>query len=127
MNPSRRTTVATATATAAVLAATGSMITLAAAPAAAATTCASPVYKRQIFANTSFSDTAKRTGCDAAIIENWGTRASVSVSGVPSNHFSVAGPSRATSARAVPSPWPPPAWTASASTAVRRPAPTGVG
>ncbi|MFE9629233.1 fibronectin type III domain-containing protein [Streptomyces sp. NPDC006527] len=85
MNPSRRTTVVTATA--AVLATTGGMVTLASVPAAAATTCASPVYKRQIFANTSFSGTAKQTGCDAAISENWGTRAPIS--GVPSNNFSV--------------------------------------
>ncbi|MER6960882.1 PA14 domain-containing protein [Streptomyces sp. NPDC000618] len=75
-------------ATAVALATTGGLLTAVAAPAAsAATTCASPVYKRQIFANTALSGTAKQTGCDAAIAENWGTGSPAS--GVPSNNFSV--------------------------------------
>ncbi|MFF9337946.1 cellulose 1,4-beta-cellobiosidase, partial [Streptomyces albogriseolus] len=69
-------------ATAVVLATAGGLLTsVAASPASAATTCTAPVYKRQIYANTTFSGTAKQTGCDAAISENWGTGAPAS--GVP--------------------------------------------
>lgn len=42
-------------------------------PASAAATCASPVFKRQFFANTSFSGTPKKTDCDSAISENGGS------------------------------------------------------
>ncbi|MFD7135274.1 fibronectin type III domain-containing protein [Streptomyces sp. NPDC059894] len=90
MNRMNRTARAALTrrATAVVLALTGGLVTtVAATPAAAATTCASPVYKRQIFANTTFSGTPKKTACDAAINENWGTKAPAS--GVPSNNFGV--------------------------------------
>ncbi|MFI1377008.1 fibronectin type III domain-containing protein [Streptomyces longwoodensis] len=75
-------------ATAVVLATAGGLLTsVAASPASAATTCTAPVYKRQIYANTNFSGTAKQTGCDAAISENWGTGAPAS--GVPRDNFSV--------------------------------------
>ncbi|GKQ39100.1 fibronectin type III domain-containing protein [Streptomyces sp. A012304] len=80
MNPARL-------ATAVVLATTGGLLTAVTAPASAATTCASPVYQRQIFANTTFSGTPKQTGCDAAVSENWGTGAPAA--GVPSNNFGV--------------------------------------
>ncbi|NNN31320.1 hypothetical protein HLK59_13270 [Streptomyces sp. S3(2020)] len=83
MNPARRTT--TATATAVVLATAGTLLTLT--PASAATTCASPVFKRQFFANTSFSGTPKKTDCDSAVDQNWGTKAPAS--GLPSNNFGV--------------------------------------
>ncbi|WP_189931090.1 fibronectin type III domain-containing protein [Streptomyces aurantiogriseus] len=74
-------------ATAVVLATTGGLLSTATPSASAATSCASLVYKRQIFANTTFSGTPKQTGCDAAINENWGTGAPAS--GVPANNFSV--------------------------------------
>ncbi|MHA5054577.1 fibronectin type III domain-containing protein [Streptomyces sp. SD15] len=71
-----------------VLATAGCLLTATAAPASAATTtCASPVYKRQIFANTTFSGTPKKTACDSTISENWGTGAPAS--GLPSNNFGV--------------------------------------
>ncbi|MGW3409424.1 PA14 domain-containing protein [Streptomyces sp. NPDC000888] len=85
MRPVRRSgaaiaiTLATAT--------TGGLLIAAAAPASAATTCASPVYKRQFFAKTTFSGTPKKTDCDAAIDQNWGT--SAPASGLPANNFGV--------------------------------------
>ncbi|MFF2732383.1 PA14 domain-containing protein [Streptomyces sp. NPDC058008] len=82
MNPARRTT-----ATALVLAAAGGVLHAAAVPASAAVNCASPVFTRQVFANTSFSGTPKKKDCDSTIDENWGTRAPVS--GVPSDNFGV--------------------------------------
>ncbi|MGW0186813.1 PA14 domain-containing protein [Streptomyces sp. NPDC003362] len=82
MKPARRTT-----ATALVLATAGGVLTTVASPAAATTDCASPVFKRQFFANTTFSGTPKKTDCDSAIDQNWGTGAPVS--GVPSNNFGV--------------------------------------
>ncbi|MFJ5896637.1 PA14 domain-containing protein [Streptomyces sp. NPDC093064] len=85
MNPDRRTTAATATAI--VLATAGGLLTAVATPASAATTCTSPVYKRQFFANTTFSGTPKKTDCDSKIDENWGTKAPAS--GLPSNYFGV--------------------------------------
>jgi hypothetical protein len=69
MNPPRRTTVATASAV--VLATAGGLL-IAATPASAAVTCASPVFKRTFYANTTFSGTPKRTDCDSVIDENWG-------------------------------------------------------
>ncbi|MDX2703969.1 PA14 domain-containing protein [Streptomyces sp. PA03-6a] len=75
------------TATALVLAVAGGVLTATAAPASAAVSCTSPVYKRQFFANTTFSGTPKRTDCDSVIDQNWGTGAPVS--GVPSNNFGV--------------------------------------
>ncbi|MFC3573679.1 fibronectin type III domain-containing protein [Streptomyces yaanensis] len=73
---------------AATLAVTTAGTLLAAAPAAeAAVSCASPVHKRQFFANTTFSGTPKKTDCDSKIAENWGTGAPAS--GLPSNNFGV--------------------------------------
>ncbi|MER6628493.1 PA14 domain-containing protein [Streptomyces sp. NPDC000987] len=85
MNPARRTTTAAA-ATAVVLATAGTLLTTAT-PASAATTCTSPVYKRQFYANTTFSGTPKKTDCDSAIDQNWGTGSPAS--GLPSNYFGV--------------------------------------
>ncbi|MDN0198277.1 PA14 domain-containing protein [Streptomyces sp. S.PNR 29] len=85
MNPARRTTAATATAL--VLATAGGLLSLTATPASAAVTCTSPVYKRQFFANTTFSGTPKKTDCDTAIDQDWGTGAPAS--GLPSNNFGV--------------------------------------
>jgi hypothetical protein len=58
-------------AAAAVAATAGSV--LAAVPASAAVTCASPTWKAQFYANTTFSGTPKLTACDSAINENYGT------------------------------------------------------
>ncbi|MCX5559330.1 fibronectin type III domain-containing protein [Streptomyces sp. NBC_00038] len=85
MNPARRTK--TAVATALVLTTAGGLLTAAAGSASAATTCTSPVYKRQFFANTTFSGTAKKTDCDSVIDQNWGTKAPAS--GLPTNNFGV--------------------------------------
>ncbi|EMF53009.1 PA14 domain-containing protein [Streptomyces bottropensis] len=85
MTPPRRT--AAAAATAVVLATAGGLLTATAMPASAAVTCASPVFKRQFFANTSFSGTPKKTDCDSAIDQDWGTGAPAT--GVPSNNFGV--------------------------------------
>lgn len=86
MNPARRRTTSAA-AVAVVLATAGGLLTALAAPASAAVNCASPVYKRQFFANTALSGTPKKTDCDSAISENWGTGAPAS--GLPANNFSV--------------------------------------
>ncbi|MCX4972742.1 fibronectin type III domain-containing protein [Streptomyces sp. NBC_00620] len=85
MRPVRRSGAAIAITLA--TASTGGLLTAAAAPASAATTCASPVYKRQFFANTTFSGTPKKTDCDTAIDQNWGTAAPAS--GLPANNFGV--------------------------------------
>ncbi|RSO03099.1 hypothetical protein DMH26_12655, partial [Streptomyces sp. WAC 05379] len=85
MNPARRTTAATATAL--VLATAGGLLTTLATPASAAVTCNSPVFKRQFFANTAFSGTPKRTDCDTAIDQNWGTNAPAT--GLPKDNFGV--------------------------------------
>ncbi|MFF5496168.1 PA14 domain-containing protein [Streptomyces aquilus] len=82
MNPARRTTITTA----AVLAVTGGLFSATAAPASAATTCASPVFKRQFFANTTFSGTPKKTDCDNAVDQSW---SGAPISGLPSNNFGV--------------------------------------
>ncbi|KUL20605.1 PA14 domain-containing protein [Streptomyces regalis] len=74
-------------ATAVVLATTGGLLTAVAAPASAAVTCTSPVYKRQFFANTTFSGTPKKTDCDSAISESWG--AGAPATGLPTNNFGV--------------------------------------
>ncbi|GAB7103279.1 hypothetical protein JCM4814A_15930 [Streptomyces phaeofaciens JCM 4814] len=74
-------------ATAVVLATTGGLLTAAAAPASAATTCTSPVYKRQFYANTTFSGTPKKTDCDSTVSESWGAKAPAS--GLPTNDFGV--------------------------------------
>ncbi|MEU0740691.1 PA14 domain-containing protein [Streptomyces sp. NPDC006134] len=83
MKPARRTTAAAASAV--VLATAGGL--LAAVPASAATGCASPVYQRQFYANTTFSGTPKKTDCDSAVDQNWGSGAPAS--GLPVNNFAV--------------------------------------
>ncbi|WP_371660861.1 fibronectin type III domain-containing protein [Streptomyces sp. NBC_00280] len=85
MNPARRTTQAATTAL--VLATAGALLSTTAPAASAATTCVSPVYKRQFFANTTFSGTPKKTDCDAAIAENWGAKAPAT--GLPKDNFGV--------------------------------------
>ena len=84
MTPARRTTAAAAT-TVVLVTAAGLLST--AVSASAATSCTSPVYKRQFFANTTFSGTAKKTDCDSAIDQNWGSGAPAS--GLPANNFGV--------------------------------------
>ncbi|MFJ4950773.1 hypothetical protein [Streptomyces sp. NPDC088760] len=59
-----------AVAATAALTAAGGLIT--AAPASAAVTCASPLWKAQYFGNTTFSGTPKLTACDSAVSENYG-------------------------------------------------------
>jgi fibronectin type 3 domain-containing protein len=81
MNPVSRTT-----AGALVLATAGGLITAIAAPASAATTCTSPVFTRQFYANTSLSGTPKRTDCDDAIDQSW---SGAPVSGLPQDNFGV--------------------------------------
>ncbi|UIX32231.1 PA14 domain-containing protein [Streptomyces sp. GQFP] len=84
-----RATARAASATAVVLATAGGLLTaVAAAPASAApVTCESPAFKRQFFGNATFSGTAKRTDCDAAIDSNWGAKAPAA--GLPKDNFSV--------------------------------------
>ncbi|MGJ5953571.1 PA14 domain-containing protein [Streptomyces neyagawaensis] len=55
--------------------------------AEAAVTCAPSVFKRQMFANTSFSGTPLTTDCDSAIDQDWGTDAPAP--GLPDDHFGV--------------------------------------
>ncbi|MFF3575785.1 PA14 domain-containing protein [Streptomyces mirabilis] len=69
------------------IATTGGLLAVSGAPASAASSCASPVYKRQFYANTTFSGTPKKTDCDAAVGENWGTKAPAS--GLPKDNFGV--------------------------------------
>ncbi|MFF0037647.1 PA14 domain-containing protein [Streptomyces mirabilis] len=69
------------------IATTGSLLAVSGAPASAASGCASPVYKRQFYANTTFSGTPKKTDCAAAVGENWGTKAPAS--GLPKDNFGV--------------------------------------
>ncbi|MEV6168094.1 cellulose 1,4-beta-cellobiosidase [Streptomyces sp. NPDC051954] len=83
MNPARRRTAAAATAV--VLVTTGGLLSTAA-PASAAVSCASPVFKRQFFANTTFSGTPKKTDCDSAIDQTW---SGAPATGLPSNNFGV--------------------------------------
>ncbi|GHE60748.1 fibronectin type III domain-containing protein [Streptomyces capitiformicae] len=85
MTSARRTTATAATAV--VLATAGGLLTAATTTANAAVTCASPVFKRQFYANTTFSGTPQKTDCDSAIDQNWGTGAPAS--GLPSNNFGV--------------------------------------
>ncbi|WP_066953690.1 PA14 domain-containing protein [Streptomyces lushanensis] len=70
----------------AALAATGGLIT--AAPASAAVTCASPVWKAQYFGNSTFSGTPKLTACDSAVAENYGQGDPPGVT-LPKDNFSV--------------------------------------
>ncbi|WP_281156811.1 PA14 domain-containing protein, partial [Streptomyces sp. HYC2] len=66
---------------------TGTLVAVATSPASAAA-CATNTYTRQFFANTSFSGAPKRTDCDTAINENWGTK-SPGVPGVAKDNFGV--------------------------------------
>ncbi|MER5916021.1 PA14 domain-containing protein [Streptomyces sp. NPDC001982] len=61
---------------------------LTAVPASAAVTCASPTWRAQFYANTSFSGTPKLTACDTAISENYGTGDPAGVS-LPRDNFSI--------------------------------------
>ncbi|MFF0080055.1 PA14 domain-containing protein [Streptomyces canus] len=81
MKSARRTT-----ATAVVLAGAGTLVTLTAGPAPAAVSCASPVFTRQFYANTSLSGTPKKTDCDTAIDQSW---SGAPVSGLPKDNFGV--------------------------------------
>ncbi|MFF3684449.1 PA14 domain-containing protein [Streptomyces sp. NPDC002187] len=76
----------TALAATAALAATGGLIT--AAPASAAVTCTSPVWKAQYFGNSTFSGTPKLTACDSAIAENYGYGDPAGIT-LPKDNFSV--------------------------------------
>ncbi|MFF3207466.1 PA14 domain-containing protein [Streptomyces sp. NPDC002962] len=76
----------TALAATAALAATGDLMI--AAPASAAVTCASPVWRAQYFGNTTFSGTPKLTACDAAVNENYGYGDPTGVT-LPKDNFSV--------------------------------------
>ncbi|MGW2786902.1 fibronectin type III domain-containing protein [Streptomyces populi] len=69
------------------LATSGGLLAVDAAPAAAAD-CASPVFKRQYFANTTFSGTPKKTDCDSAVNENYGNGDPAGVT-LPKDNFSV--------------------------------------
>src|SRR3954470_4889891 len=81
MKSARRTTAA-----AVVLATAGTLVSLTAAPASAAVSCASPVFTRQFYANTSLSGTPKKTDCDNAIDQSW---SGAPVSGLPKDNFGV--------------------------------------
>ncbi|MGW7050085.1 PA14 domain-containing protein [Streptomyces sp. NPDC054887] len=80
-----RTRLSALAATAA-LATAGGLIT--AAPASAAVTCASPVWKAQYFGNSTFSGTPKLTACDTAISEDYGSGDPAGVT-LPKDNFSV--------------------------------------
>ncbi|WP_239768803.1 PA14 domain-containing protein [Streptomyces sp. CL12-4] len=73
-------------ATAVVIAAVGGLLTAASASASAVTSCTSPVFKRQFFANTVFSGTPKKTDCDSAISESW---SGAPAKGLPKDNFGV--------------------------------------
>ncbi|WP_406373404.1 PA14 domain-containing protein [Streptomyces sp. NBC_00647] len=70
-----------------VLATAGGLLTAAGTAASAVTNCTSPVYKRQFYANTAFSGTPKKTDCDSAIDQSWGSGAPAP--GLPANDFGV--------------------------------------
>ena len=81
MNPAR-----SASAAAVVLAAAGALLGGTTATASATTTCASPVFKRQFFANTTFKGSPKKTDCDSAVGESW---SGAPASGLPKDNFGV--------------------------------------
>ncbi|MFD7696501.1 PA14 domain-containing protein [Streptomyces sp. NPDC059805] len=83
MNPARRATAAAATTVA--LATAGTLLTTVT-PASAAVSCTSPVFKREFFANTTFSGTPKKTDCDSAIDQSW---TGAPLSGLPKDNFGV--------------------------------------
>ncbi|MEV4973688.1 PA14 domain-containing protein [Streptomyces scopuliridis] len=66
----------------------GTLLSASATPAGAAVTCASPVWKAQFYANTTFSGTPKLTACDSAVNENYGTGAPAGA-GLPRDNFGV--------------------------------------
>jgi fibronectin type 3 domain-containing protein len=70
-----------------VLATAGGLLTAGGTAASAVTNCTSPLYKRQFYANTTFSGTPKKTDCDSAIDQNWGSGAPAS--GLPADNFGV--------------------------------------
>ncbi|MFF3092526.1 PA14 domain-containing protein [Streptomyces cyaneofuscatus] len=76
-----------ALATAVVVTLTGGLVASTTSPASAAA-CATNTYTRQFFASTGFSGTPKRTDCDTAVSEKWGTK-SPGVSGVGKDNFGV--------------------------------------
>ncbi|MGW3290021.1 PA14 domain-containing protein [Streptomyces sp. NPDC001002] len=69
-----------------VVATAGGLLTAVAPAASAATSCNSPVYKRQFFANTTFKGTPKKTDCDSAIDESW---SGAPAAGLPKDNFGV--------------------------------------
>ncbi|WTN42227.1 PA14 domain-containing protein [Streptomyces sp. NBC_00631] len=73
-------------AVAVVFATTGTLLGGAAVTASAATTCASPVHKRELFANTTFKGTPKKTACDTLVDESW---TGAPASGLPKDNFGV--------------------------------------
>ncbi|MCB8902383.1 MULTISPECIES: fibronectin type III domain-containing protein [unclassified Streptomyces] len=75
-----------ALATTAALVASGGLLT--ATPAAAAVSCASPVWKAEYYANTTLTGTAKLTTCDSVIAENYGLGDPTGVT-LPRDNFSV--------------------------------------
>jgi hypothetical protein len=75
-----------ATATAVTLSVAGGLLAGATTSASAATTCTSPVYKRQFFANTTFKGTPKKTDCDNAIDQTW---TGAPATGLPKDNFTV--------------------------------------
>ncbi|GGN07465.1 PA14 domain-containing protein [Streptomyces fuscichromogenes] len=81
MKPAR-----TAAATAVGLATVGTLLGGATATASAATTCTAPVYQRQLFANTTFKGTPRKTDCDSAIDQSW---SGAPASGLPKDGFGV--------------------------------------
>ncbi|MFJ9244636.1 fibronectin type III domain-containing protein [Streptomyces sp. NPDC101776] len=81
MNPARPATAVTVA-----LSIAGCLLAGATATASAATTCASPVHKRQFFANTTFKGTPKKTDCDNAIDQNW---TGAPATGLPKDNFGV--------------------------------------
>ncbi|WP_043667240.1 PA14 domain-containing protein [Streptomyces xylophagus] len=81
MNPARH-----ATAAALALSVAGGLLAAATTSASAAASCTSPALKRQFFANTTFSGTAKKTDCDSAIDESW---SGAPASGLPKDNFGV--------------------------------------
>ncbi|MFF7050677.1 PA14 domain-containing protein [Streptomyces griseorubiginosus] len=74
------------TATALVLATAGTLFTATTPSASAAVSCASPVFQRQFYANTSFSGAPKKTDCDDAIDQSW---SGSPASGLPKDNFGV--------------------------------------
>ncbi|MGW9031426.1 PA14 domain-containing protein [Streptomyces sp. NPDC055722] len=80
-----RTRLSALAATATVAAISG-LIT--AAPASAAVSCTSPVWKAQYFGNSTFSGTPKLTACDSVIAENYGYGDPPGVT-LPKDNFSV--------------------------------------